>query len=377
MGIESALGFNIVVYYLLGAAGLMHPRTRVHDWASITLDEGDTFAAALELMNCGGYQLALVRRADGHLAGMVTDSDIRKALLRGIDLQQPVAAVMNATPLVVSPELGEAEAHQLMLLNHFFHLPVVDGSGCLVGLHVAEQLHTPTAKAETLVIMAGGRGQRLMPLTAQTPKPMLPIHGKPILQHIIERAKLDGFINIVISVNYMADQIVEAFGNGSGLGMSIFYIHETEPLGTAGALALLPQELQTDLMVVTNGDIITGLSYSDILDNSRTSKSDGNMAVRLEKWQSPFGVVESSGSRFIGVREKPVQTYSVNAGIYVVSKTLIRLIPENTYCDMTDLFNLGLSNGLNLTVYPLHESWIDIGRPADYKQASSMVNSTN
>jgi NDP-sugar pyrophosphorylase family protein len=175
----------------------------------------------------------------------------------------------------------------------------------------------------------------------------------------------------------MADQIVQAFGNGSNLGINIYYIHESEPLGTAGALALLPQNLQTDLMVVTNGDIITELSYSDILENSRNNKSDGNMAVRLEKWQSPFGVVESSGSIFIGVREKPVQTYAVNAGIYVVSSTLARLIPENTYCDMTDLFNLGLSNRLNLTVYPMHESWIDIGRPADYKQASSVLDATH
>jgi len=197
------------------------------------------------------------------------------------------------------------------------------------------------------------------------------------LQHIIERAKVDGFVNVAISVNYMADQIVQAFGNGSNLGINIYYIHESEPLGTAGALALLPQNLQTDLMVVTNGDIITELSYSDILENSRNNKSDGNMAVRLEKWQSPFGVVESSGSIFIGVREKPVQTYAVNAGIYVVSSTLARLIPENTYCDMTDLFNLGLSNRLNLTVYPMHESWIDIGRPADYKQASSVLDATH
>lgn len=138
----------------------MAPHTRVQNWAAITLREADSFAAALELMNRGGYQLALVRRADGRLAGMVTDSDIRKALLRGITLEQPVAAVMNASPLVVSPELGEAEAHQLMLLNHFFHLPVVDARGQLAGLHVAEQLRSPEQRSETLVIMAGGVGNQ-------------------------------------------------------------------------------------------------------------------------------------------------------------------------------------------------------------------------
>lgn len=351
----------------------MAPHTRVQNWVAITLGEADSFAAALELMNRGGYQLALVRRADGRLAGMVTDSDIRKALLRGITLDQPVAAVMNASPLVVSPQLGEAEAHQLMLLNHFFHLPVVDASGQLVGLHVAEQLRSPEQRSETLVIMAGGRGQRLMPLTAQTPKPLLPIGGKPILQHIIERAKLEGFFNFAISVNYLAHLIIDALGDGSKLGVSIKYLSEDKPLGTAGALSLLPEYLQTEMVAVTNGDIITDVSYSDMLDNAKSLSSDGCMAVRMQKWQNPFGVVQSDGNTFIGITEKPLQIHRVNAGIYALSQSLIALIPEDTHCDMTDLFARGKAKSLNLTVYPIHESWIDIGRPEDYEHATKTL----
>jgi len=348
--------------------------TRVQDWEAITLGEADTFAAALELMTRGGYQLALVRCANGRLAGMVTDSDIRKALLRRITLEQPVAEVMNPSPLVVSPELGEAEAHELMMLNHFFHLPVVDSSGQLVGLHVAEQLCSPEQRSETLVIMAGGRGQRLMPLTATTPKPMLPLKGRPILEHIIERAKLQGFHQLVISVNYLAEVITEHFGDGSSYGVTIHYLHEQEPLGTAGALAALPSNLRQEPVVVTNADVITDVDYGDLLSEARREGVDGLMAVRLQEWQSPFGVVRAEGNRLLGLEEKPVYRQQVNAGMYVLSPTLLELLQPETYCDMPNLFIHGVEKGLNINVFPLHESWLDIGRRSDYKAAGGNID---
>jgi dTDP-glucose pyrophosphorylase len=352
----------------------MAPRTRVADWPSITLTQSESVSAALELMNRGGYQLALVRRADARLAGMVTDSDIRKALLRGISLDQPVAAVMNSTPLVVSPELGEAEAHQLMLLNHFFHLPVVDVSGQLVGLHVAEQLRSPEPRSETLVIMAGGRGQRLMPLTADLPKPMLPLHGRPILEHIIERAKLEGFRQVVISVNYLAEIITSHFGDGSNHGVMIEYLVENQPLGTAGALAALPANLRAEPVVVTNADVITDVAYADLLSQALREGADGLMAVRLQEWQNPFGVVRSEGNRLLGLEEKPVYRHQVNAGMYVLAPSLLDLLEPNIYCDMPDLFSRGLGQGLKLQVFPLHESWLDIGRPDDYMTAGGTID---
>ena len=348
--------------------------TRVQNWEAITLSEADTFAAALELMTRGGYQLALVRCADGRLAGMVTDSDIRKALLRRITLEQSVAEVMNTSPLVVSPELGEAEAHQLMMLNHFFHLPVVDSSGQLVGLHVAEQLCSPEQRSETLVIMAGGRGQRLMPLTATTPKPMLPLKGRPILEHIIERAKLQGFRQLVISVNYLAEVITEHFGNGSSYGVTIHYLHEQQPLGTAGALAALPSSLRQEPVVVTNADVITDVAYSDLLSQVRRDGVDGLMAVRLQEWQNPFGVVRTEGNRLLGLEEKPVYRHQVNAGMYVLSPPLLELLKHDTYCDMPNLFSRGVEQGLNMQVFPLHESWLDIGRRADYQAAGGIFD---
>ena len=197
---------------------------------------------------------------------------------------------MNASPLVVSPDLGEAEANQIMLLNHFFHLPVVNANGKLVGLHVADQLRSREPRSETLVIMAGGRGKRLMPLTADTPKPMLPVNGRPILDHILERVKMEGFRKIVISVNYLSHVITEHFGDGSSHGVEITYLHEGKALGTAGALSALPKSHLNEHIVVTNADLITNLSYSDMLNQGRAEEIDGLMAVRVQEWQSPFGL---------------------------------------------------------------------------------------
>lgn len=344
----------------------MAPHTRVQNWEAITLREADSFAAALELMNRGGYQLALVRRADGRLAGMVTDSDIRKALLRGITLEQPVAAVMNASPLVVSPELGEAEAHQLMLLNHFFHLPVVDASGQLVGLHVAEQLRSAHIRSETLVIMAGGRGKRLMPLTETIPKPMLVVKGKPMLEHILEHAKNDGFKNIVISVNYLSCAIKNYFRDGSSLGLNIKYVDEEKPLGTAGSLAYLPKDCRSDLVVVTNADLITSVSYADMLDYASSHAVDGLMGVKRQEWQNPFGVIHSQGNQLVSIEEKPVVSQYINAGVYILSSSMLDLVQEDVYRDMTDLFTSALKSSKHLHVYPLHEDWADIGQLDDY-----------
>ncbi len=351
----------------------MIPRTLVNNWLSITINEEDSFSVALKIMSIGGYQLCLVRKSDGKLAGMVTDSDIRKALLRGITLETKVSNVMNKYPLVVSPDLGEAEAHQLMLINHFFHIPIVNSYGKLVGLHVAHQLRSAPNLSETLVIMAGGKGKRLMPLTQNIPKPMLPVRGKPILEHIIEKAKRDGFQKIIISVNYLAKNIISHFGSGEDHGISIDYIKENKPLGTAGALSMLPENIRNNNIVVTNGDVITDVAYSDLLNPVKTESANGVMAVRLQEWQNPFGVVNSEGSKLLSIEEKPINRHQVNAGMYSLDPELINLLIPEKYCDMTDLFSLGLQKGLKLNIFPIHESWLDIGRMEDYRAADNLI----
>lgn len=347
--------------------------TRVNDWAKVTLTPTTSLASTLKLMSQGGYQLALIRRQDGQLAGMVTDSDVRKALLQGVSLDQRVEDVMNKSPLVVSEQLDEREAHQLMMLNHYFHLPVVDANGLLVGLHVVSHLLAPKKRDEAFVIMAGGRGQRLMPLTASTPKPMLPLHGRPILEHIVDRARLDGFQRVLISVNYLAEQIVDYFGDGSGHGLVIDYLREDRPLGTAGALSELPVDIKQSSVVVTNADVVTDVSFSDLLSEALRESADGLMAVRLQEWQNPFGVIRSDGKRLLGMEEKPISRHQVNAGMYVLSPALLSLLEPNAYCDMPDLFKRGIDRNLNMQVFPLHEAWLDIGRPSDYEVAGKLL----
>jgi len=345
--------------------------TLAQDWESITINIDSCFAHALKVINKGGYQLCLIRSSKGQLLGMVTDSDIRKALLKGIELDASVERIMNKAPLIVSPDLGEIEAHQLMLVNHFFHLPIINSEGILVGLHVAEQLQSIKRRNETLVIMAGGRGKRLIPLTDNCPKPMLPLQGKPILEHLIERAKADGFWKVILSVNYLSQQIINHFQDGSLFDIQINYIHENKPLGTAGSLSLLNKETLKYPIVVTNGDVLTNVSYSDLLSALYDSQSDGIMAVRLQEWQNPFGVVRSEGTQLVGLEEKPTYRHQVNAGIYALKPKLISMLKKNNYCDMTDLFALGIQKQLKLNVFPLHESWLDIGRHSDYKAADN------
>ena len=343
---------------------------RVNNWSTLTLPVESSFSDAVEAISKGGYQIVLITSKDGQLSGMITDSDVRKALLKHISLDRDVTEIMNKIPLVVPPELNENEAEVIMKLNNFFHLPIVDSNGILVGLHVADQLYSPEIREETFVIMAGGRGKRLMPLTEKIPKPMLPVQGKPILEHIILNAKTEGFINIVVSVNYLADQIIGYFGDGSNYGVNITYIKEDKPLGTAGALAELPLEFAQHSCVVTNADLMTEVSYIDLLLESQRAKADGLMAVRVQEWQNPFGIVKTNGNSIVGIEEKPVYRQQVNAGIYVISPSLLRLLNKESYCDMPDLFTKALGLGMNLKVFPLHESWIDIGRHSDYESVN-------
>ena len=346
-------------------------KTLVHDWKKVIISEEATFRNAVEAINSSGYQLAIVVDMEMKIQGIITDSDVRRCILKDFELDQRVSKIMNKSPFIVSPDLGESDAYQLMRLNNFLHLPVVDKNNVIVGLHIAEQLQYQEERGEALVIMAGGKGKRLLPLTKDLPKPMLPIRGKPILEHIIEKARLEGFKKIVVSVNYLADIIVDHFGSGERFGVDISYIRENEPLGTAGALGQLPACAKELPVVVTNADLITEVSYGELLNQAYVDDVDGLMAVRTEIWESPFGVVETMGTKLIGIEEKPTYRQRINAGIYVLTPRLLNLVRTNEYCDMTDLFKTGLESGLSLGVFALHENWIDVGRPDDLIKANS------
>ena len=337
------------------------------DWHSIVIRETCSVEEAIKTINNGGYQLCLIIDDENKFVGIITDSDIRKALLTHKSLEGKASSIINTKPLIVTPDLSIVEAERIMALNNYLQIPIVNQNNELVGLHVQETFKHKQLHSENLVIMAGGKGERLLPLTKNLPKPMLPIQGKPILEHIIEKARLDGFINITISVNYLAEKITDYFSNGEKFGVNINYIFENAPLGTAGALAELPQITEHQYTVISNADLWTALSFHDLLEEAKKLRTHGLMAVRHHEIQNPFGVINTSGNKIISIEEKPISRFCVNAGMYIVTNSLLSLLSPNKRCDMPELFQRGLECDLKMHTYMMKDEWVDIGRIADYK----------
>jgi NDP-sugar pyrophosphorylase family protein len=218
-----------------------------------------------------------------------------------------------------------------------------------------------------MVIMAGGMGKRLRPYTENCPKPLLPVAGKPILEHIIARAKLEGFSHFVLAIHYLGHMIEDHFGNGERLGVRIDYLHEKSPLGTAGALGLMQPHPGLPF-VVTNGDVITDIRYGELLDFHVRHAASATMAVRLHEWQHPFGVVQTQGVEIVGFEEKPIARSHINAGVYALDPAALDCLIANEPCDMPTLFERLQAQSKRTVAYPMHEPWLDVGRPSDLEQ---------
>jgi NDP-sugar pyrophosphorylase family protein len=258
-----------------------------------------------------------------------------------------------------------------MQANRIHQLPVVDEHRRVVGLHLWDTLMVPSQRSNLMVIMAGGQGTRLRPRTENCPKPLLPVGGKPMLEHIIERAKSEGFQHFVIAVHYLGHMIEEYFGDGSDRQVRIEYLREQTPLGTVGAIELLQPRPQAPF-VISNGDVLTDIRYGELLDFHCRHAAAATMAVRLHEWQHPFGVVHTKGVDIIGFEEKPIARSHVNAGIYVLEPRALDELRAGERCDMPNLFNRLQERGMRTIVYPMHEPWLDVGRPDDYDHATSV-----
>jgi NDP-sugar pyrophosphorylase family protein len=274
--------------------------------------------------------------------------------------------------MVVVPDMGRDLVLQLMVANKLQQIPIVDENRQVVGLHLWDQLSAIEARQNTMVIMAGGLGTRLRPHTGRCPKPMLPVAGKPMLQHIIERAKAEGFQHFVISILYLGHMIEEHFGDGRQFGVDIEYLREKTPLGTAGALSLLSPKPQHSF-VVTNGDVITDIKYGELLDFHNLHQAAATMAVRMHEWQHPFGVVQIKGVEIVGFEEKPVVRSHINAGVYALDPAALRVLSADAPCDMPTLFERLQLIAKKTLAYPMHEPWMDVGQPDDLKQAIAAV----
>ncbi len=337
-------------------------------WRNALLPIDSTLQRAIRCLDASGLQIAVVIAPDGHMVGTLTDGDIRRGLLRGLTLASPVEDIIHREPMVVPPQWGRDMVLQLMQANKIHQLPVVDEHRRVVGLHLWDELLTPTRRDNLMVIMAGGRGTRLLPHTEHCPKPLLPVGGKPMLEHIIERAKAEGIHRFVLAVHYLGHMIEDHFGDGSRWQVEIEYLREQTPLGTAGALSLLRQR-PDEPFLVTNGDVLTDIHYAELLDFHSRHRAAATMAVRLHEWQHPFGVVKTRGVDIIGFEEKPVARSHINAGIYVLEPRALDLLDPDAHCDMPSLFERLQHKAERAIVYPMHELWLDVGRPDDLKLA--------
>lgn len=338
-------------------------------WRRALVPPGASLREAIQVLNDAALRIALVVDPAGILVGTLTDGDIRRGLLRGLDLHSPIETLIRREALVVPPGLSRDSITHLMQVNKLFQLPIVDSERRLIGLHLWDEVTEPTDKPNLVIIMAGGKGKRLRPQTEACPKPLLTVAGKPMLQHIIERAKREGFRRFLIAINYLGEMIEDYFGDGAKVGVSVDYLRETAPLGTAGALSLISPVPNLPFIVI-NGDVICDIRYGEILDFHQRHESEATMAVRLHEWQHPFGVVQTNGIEIVGFEEKPVIRRHINAGVYALSPAALQCLNEGGYCDMPNLFERLQAKGQRTVAYPMHEPWLDVGRPDDLVKAN-------
>lgn len=339
-------------------------------WRQAILPAESTIQQVIRTLDQVAIKIVLVAGEDGKLQGTVSDGDVRRGLLKGLDLDSPISTIIHRNALVVPPGMGRETVMQLMVANKIHQIPVVNEHRHIVGLHLWDEITTPPTRSNLMVIMAGGKGARLRPYTENCPKPLVLVAGKPMLEHIIERAKLEGFSHFVLAINYLGHMIEDFFGSGERLGVRIEYLREQSPLGTAGALSLLNP--RPDLpFLVTNADVITDIRYGELLDFHIHHDAAATMAVRIHEWQNPFGVVQTRGVEIVGFEEKPVARTHINAGVYALNPDVLTALSADTHCDMPSLFERLQAQGNRTVAYPMHEPWLDVGRPDDLNRANA------
>jgi dTDP-glucose pyrophosphorylase len=339
------------------------------NWKMTLVRKDATIRQAIETINANNMQIALVVEDDGRLQGTVTDGDIRRGILRGNGLDDKVSAVMNKSPVTANRAEPREEIIAKMNKNQFRHIPIVDEKRRVVGIEVLDELLQPEVQENDVVIMAGGLGKRMGSLTDECPKPLLRVGGKPVLETILTNFLQYGFKNFYFSVNYKAEMIEEYFGDGSAWGAKIDYLREDRKLGTAGALGLMGEK-PTRPTIVMNGDLLTKVNVQQLLEFHRHQKADLTVCVREHEFQVPFGVVRIDDNAIVGIDEKPVQRFFVNAGIYVLEPHVWELIPKGESLDMPDLFGRLIERKRYIAAFPLREYWLDIGRRADFERAN-------
>lgn len=338
-------------------------------WKEILVPPETSIRDAILVLDKSSKQIVLVVDGNHRLLGTVTDGDIRRSILKGMSLDDSIQGIMNPDPTVAVMDEGREIILAAMQSNGLHHIPLVDENRRVIGLETLDELIQPRARENWVVLMAGGLGSRLRPLTDECPKPMLKVGNKPLLETILENFIAYGFHKFYISVNYMADVVKSYFGDGSRWGVDICYLHEDQRLGTAGALSMLPKKPAESLLVM-NGDLLTKVNFKQLLDFHSGHQAQATMCVREYDFQVPYGVVKIDGHRIISIDEKPIQRFFVNAGIYVLEPDVLNLISSNAYFDMPTLFEQLIGSKKETAVFPIREYWLDVGQLADYDRAN-------
>lgn len=335
----------------------------------IKLSINSTIKDALQTINNGGLQIAIVVDENDALVGTVTDGDIRRGLLNGLDLNSSVSLVVHKSPSIASVGDTKESILKIALAKKLHKIPLVDELGKLVGIEEIEDIIKPVGKTNRVILMVGGLGTRLRPLTKDMPKPMLKVGNKPILQTIVEKFAEYGFVNITMCVNFNASIIRDYFGDGKEFGVNIDYVLEQKRMGTAGALSLL-KERPSEPFFVMNGDLLTNVNFEHIFNYHTLHKATATMCVREYDYEVPYGVVKMNDNKITAISEKPVQKFFVSAGIYMLSPEILDLIPQDEFYDMPTLFEKAIAQNKNVISFPIHEYWIDIGRLEEYQKAN-------
>ena len=341
------------------------------DWTKVILKISDSLETAIKVLHAGGLRFALVIDNNGKLLGTVSDGDIRRALLKHLEMSSIVEKVMNPNPITALSSDSSDLVISKMKSKDLLHMPITDENGIVVGLETIQHLTYNKKYDNPVFLMAGGYGTRLHPLTKDTPKPLLDVGGRSILETILDRFIKSGFHNFYISTFYKAEKVRKYFGDGSSWGVNINYVNEDKPLGTAGSIGLLPSDLPDLPVLMMNGDVLTKVNFEHLLSFHKDQLGIATMCIREYDVQIPFGVVDIKKNKAKGFLEKPVKKFFINAGIYVFEKEMINSVKVDQYIDMPNLLEQQIKKGKNVSVFPIHEYWKDVGQMKDYQSANN------
>jgi len=347
----------------------------IDDLSALCVSADSTIRQVIACIEKNTAKIALVVDGDTQLLNTVTDGDVRRAMLAGTDLDEPVKLLQERK--LASSQYKQAvtapfgtdtdELLQLMRERDIRQVPLVDNQQCVVGLVTLRELLPNDTLPIQAVVMAGGSGKRLRPLTEHMPKPMVPVGGRPMLERIIEQLRESGVSRVMVTTHYKGDLISQHFGDGTGFGVQISYVKEEQPMGTAGGLSQL-EPSDTPLLVI-NGDILTRVDFRAMLDFHNEHQAEMSVAVRQHEFQVPYGVIETDGELITKVSEKPTVNHFINAGIYLLNPNVSQLIPNKDSYDMTELIELLIADGRRVISFPVREYWLDIGQHTDHNKA--------